>query len=85
MLVSLGKRGQERNATRCASGIMLRVYEDVERDLPDGQRLIARQQPAQRVFHVLVGGEDHEVPAGHPSTPAASRVPRSASPRQACR
>ena len=64
---------------------MLRVYEDIEHDLSNGHRLVARQQPAQRVFHVLVGGKDHEVPAGYPSTPAASSVPRSASPRQACR
>ena len=83
--IPLGKRREERYATHRTSGVMLGVDEDVERDLPDGQRLVTGQQPAQRVFHILVGGKDHEVSPGHPSTPAASRVPRSASPRQACR
>ncbi len=42
--VPLGQWGEERNATSRTSGVMLGVYEDVEHDLPDGQRLVTGQQ-----------------------------------------
>ena len=79
VLVSFRQVGQESNTATSTGGVMLRMHKNVHPYRADIERLRSGEQSLQRVFHVLVCGQDYQILL-HSRIPDASNVPRSTSP-----